>query len=88
MISRFHQPQFRFSLRGFFRSGLLLPLPHQLFVEDVVFGPDRVDDEKDDDRFFPFFCGFETLHPLLVFFPEGGEGGLVEAEDLLRQSVE
>lgn len=63
-------------------------LPQELLVEDVVLGADRVDDEKDDDRLFPLLRGFEMLHPLLVFFPEGGEGGLVEAEDLLRQSVE
>ena len=86
MISRFDQPQLRFSPWWFFRSGLLLP--QELLIEDVVFGPDRVDDEKDNDRFFPFFRGFEMFHSVFVFSPEGGKGGLVEAEDLLSQFVE
>ncbi len=34
------------------------------------------------------FDGFEMFHSLFVFSPEGGKGGLVEAEDLLSQFVE
>ena len=70
-ISRFDQPQRRFSPSGVFpvRSQ---SLPQELLVEDVVLGADRVDDEKMMTAFFPLLRGFEMLHPLLVFFPEGG----------------
>ena len=60
----------------------------KLFVEDVVFGPDGVDDEKDDDRFFPFFRRFEMLHSALVSLQQGGEGGLIEAEDSFSEPVQ
>jgi hypothetical protein len=81
------EPQIRPSpLRLFFRADLVLT--EDLFVKDVILGADGIDDKKNDDRFFPILRGFEMLHPILVFPPEGGEGCLIEAEDSFGKSVQ